>query len=39
MDQGALWGAGILIGHLYLGLMVAFVVPWFQRRLQAQSRI
>jgi hypothetical protein len=31
-DQGAAWGIFILVMHLYMGALIAFGLPWLQRR-------
>ena len=31
-DQGAVWGLFILFVHLYIGALIAFGLPWLQRR-------
>ena len=31
-DQGPVWGIFILAMHLYMGALIAFGLPWLQRR-------
>jgi hypothetical protein len=33
-DHSAVWGIGILAAHIYLGLTIAFLFPWLQRRVR-----
>jgi hypothetical protein len=32
VDQGYAWGIFMLVAHLYLGTLIAFGLPWLQRR-------
>jgi hypothetical protein len=36
-DMGALWGILILALHVYLGLWIAFGLPWLQHRYRVRS--
>jgi len=36
-DQGAVWGIFMLVVHLYLGALIAFGLPWLQRRRASRS--
>jgi hypothetical protein len=34
--HGPVWGVGILAAHIYIGLSIAFLFPWLQRRVRDQ---
>jgi hypothetical protein len=33
-NHGPVWGIGILAAHVYVGLTIAFLFPWLQRRVR-----
>jgi membrane-bound metal-dependent hydrolase YbcI (DUF457 family) len=35
-DQGYAWGIFMLVVHVYLGALIAFGLPWLQRRLASR---